>query len=540
MTRKNIAAMSFALGFALFAWLVLHNVWINDDAFISFRVADNALHGYGLTWNTDERVQGYTNPLWVLLHIPALYLLGDIYTATIALSLLCSYATFFVVLRPYWQRPFYAWVMLIGPLCLSRAMVYYASSGLENPLTFLLLALFAHIYLRNPVHIPWGRLSLLASLAAVNRLDTLLCYLPAMAYLLCTQRRAIRWLPLCLGAVPLAGWLLFALLYYGFLLPNTYYAKLGVGIPQQRFLLQGLFYFLHLFRHDILTALCLVAANGTFCILAWRKARSHAHTLALLAAVPLYSAYILWIGGDFMSGRYWAAPFLLTLITAAHALKEKDTRPLLQGFACLQMAAAAITLYATPAPTTNKHYISEEHDFYLRMSPLESHPMLPTDEAWAKDGLAQRALTEAQAKANPGVDFDTQYKRVVPKGSIGMYGYYAGPHVYIIDNFALTDPLLARLPTSLTFFRIGHFWRDTPDGYMEARSIGNLSRMDPALAEYYSHLRLITSGPLWSAERLMTIMRFNLGMYDHLRQDYISRSIDHYYYLRKQRSSRQQ
>src|SRR5512138_1556369 len=43
-----------------------------DDAMISMRYAYNLAHGNGLVWNAGERVEGFTNPLWVfymaLLH----------------------------------------------------------------------------------------------------------------------------------------------------------------------------------------------------------------------------------------------------------------------------------------------------------------------------------------------------------------------------------------------------------------------------------------------------------------------------------------
>jgi hypothetical protein len=39
-----------------------------DDAMISMRYAKNLAHGAGLVWNPNgERVEGFTNPLWVLL-----------------------------------------------------------------------------------------------------------------------------------------------------------------------------------------------------------------------------------------------------------------------------------------------------------------------------------------------------------------------------------------------------------------------------------------------------------------------------------------
>ena len=51
----------------VFTYVFLANSWIGDDAFITFRVVDNFVHGYGLTFNPDERVQAYTHPLWMLL-----------------------------------------------------------------------------------------------------------------------------------------------------------------------------------------------------------------------------------------------------------------------------------------------------------------------------------------------------------------------------------------------------------------------------------------------------------------------------------------
>lgn len=41
---------------AFFALIIVKNLWIADDAYITFHTVDNFLHGYGLTWNTDERV----------------------------------------------------------------------------------------------------------------------------------------------------------------------------------------------------------------------------------------------------------------------------------------------------------------------------------------------------------------------------------------------------------------------------------------------------------------------------------------------------
>ena len=40
--------------------------YLDDDQMISMRYARNLAEGHGLVWNPGERVEGYTNPGWVL------------------------------------------------------------------------------------------------------------------------------------------------------------------------------------------------------------------------------------------------------------------------------------------------------------------------------------------------------------------------------------------------------------------------------------------------------------------------------------------
>ncbi|HEU4929482.1 MAG TPA: hypothetical protein VFU38_06595, partial [Candidatus Krumholzibacteria bacterium] len=40
--------------------------WMTDDAFISFRYAENLVSGNGLVFNIGERVEGMSNFLWTL------------------------------------------------------------------------------------------------------------------------------------------------------------------------------------------------------------------------------------------------------------------------------------------------------------------------------------------------------------------------------------------------------------------------------------------------------------------------------------------
>src|SRR5689334_14244881 len=64
--RLVVLLATVVLGVA-WAWKLL---WCSDDAYISFRYAANLLDGYGLVWNPGERVEGYTNFLWLIIVTP--------------------------------------------------------------------------------------------------------------------------------------------------------------------------------------------------------------------------------------------------------------------------------------------------------------------------------------------------------------------------------------------------------------------------------------------------------------------------------------
>ncbi|EMF82937.1 hypothetical protein LEP1GSC188_2966 [Leptospira weilii serovar Topaz str. LT2116] len=76
--------------FLLYTILFYHSAWLSDDSFITFRVVDNFLNGFGLRWNPWERVQVYTHPLWLFLLIPIQWIVQDISASAYILSYACG------------------------------------------------------------------------------------------------------------------------------------------------------------------------------------------------------------------------------------------------------------------------------------------------------------------------------------------------------------------------------------------------------------------------------------------------------------------
>lgn len=505
MTRRNLL---LGLALAAFTLLFLRTAWVGDDVYITLRTVDNFVHGYGLTWNVAERVQSYTHPLWMFF-LTALYLpTRDAYFTALFASFAASLLTFWLVAR----RDAFA-ALGVLTLLLSKSFMDYSASGLENPLTHLLLALFFIAFIEKESSLLC--LLLIASLTALNRQDAILFVLPALAFavpqnLFCAANRKINLAVLgnlLLGFLPLLLWEAFSLFYYGFPFPNTYYAKLGAGIPKAELLAQGLTYFLDSLQRDPLTITAIAAGI----LLALWRGQTRERLLALGSL--LYLAYVLSIGGDFMSGRFLTAALLVSALLLMRLLQDVSTP-----WKCAAFATVIILgLFAKPPnfildlnqPRFTDHDlitgINDERAYYYPISGLMNYrpgKQIPfASEGWVEHGYALRASG----------------KSVVDEKNVGFIGYFAGPAVHIVDRYALADPLLARLPAaSVEKWRIGHFERDIPAGYIQTLRTGVNQIRDPNLAKYYDALSLITRGPLFSRARLVAIWKMNTGQFDYL------------------------
>ena len=104
--------------------------------------------------------------------------------------------------------------------------------------------------------------------------------------------------------------------------------------------------------------------------------------------------------------------------------------------------------------------------------------------------------------------------------SIGYLGYFAGPSVHLVDRLALCDPLLARMEVpDKNHWRIGHFARRVPAGYVETLESGENRIQNPRLRELYEVLKVLTRDPVWSWRRLGEILKINLGGYERLMRE---------------------
>lgn len=494
---------------AVYVLVVLRTAWISDDAYMTMRTVDNFVGGHGLTWNVSERVQAYTHPLWMLLLSAVYAFTREAYFTNIVLGVVLSTAAFALIVLRLARRP-HRGLLAGGLLLLSKAFVDFSTSGLEDSLTYVVAAAFAVAVLEARAsrrRVLWCALA--AGLAMLNRLDLGLLLLPCLGVVTWEQARgkgeekwrAVRW-QFALGLSPVAAWELFSLFYYGFPFPNTAYAKLNTGVPRVELIAQGLRYLWNSIELDPVT----LAATAWALVLAF--AGGCARRRALAAGVALYLLYTVLVGGDFMSGRFLAAP----LCVAAILLARADMRPVTAWTGLVVMLVLGLGASRCPVWSGSdyahevipRHGVADERGWYYphtgllrwrRERPLPDHRWV----LWGRD-LRRRA--------------ESGERIVYVQDGVGFLGYEAGPEVVVVDVLALGDPLLARLPARdarTGRWRIGHFERELPEGYLETVYRGENVLGDRRLAGYYEQLSLVTRGPLLSWGRLAAIWRLNTG-----------------------------
>jgi arabinofuranosyltransferase len=501
-TPSTLRRVLGAIAALTYLAVLFRTAWISDDAAITLRTVLNVTHGFGLTFNIAERVQTYTHPLWLGLLTAGYFVAGNVFVVTFAATMICSVVAFWIVVTRA-ASPTQA-VLAAVVLLFSQAFVDFSTSGLENPLANVLLAAFVMLFLNDGIDRRrwltglWG----LAALLYLTRPDLVLLVLPMLVLASWRVRR-----PLTIAAAVLAGtlpaiaWTIFSILYYGFPFPNTAYAKLAMGIDPGELRTQGLLYLFDSIDRDPITLTTIGFAAAVS--VAQRKAVAR----ALAAGIVVYLVYVVSIGGDFMAGRFFAVP----LFAAVLLLSRLASGPKALWAPSAAVLALVGTAGVNPPLWSNSRFddaapkpsgVVDERAVYFRDKSL-----LLAKRGTFRDPDWPSAPRSAGAT---GV--------INTCGLMGAAGLEFGPYIHLLDECALADPLLARLPAVFNpEWRTGHYRRMVPGGYKESLESSSNRIQDPGLREYYEVLRVITrSDRLFSRERLRAIAAMNARQYDRL------------------------
>jgi hypothetical protein len=296
-----------------------------DDAATSLQYAKNFALGRGLVFNPGERVEGYTNFLWVVIEAP-LYLVsrvtgGNFVSLVVHANVLIAGAVVAVVgsvVRRLTDSALLPLILALGLCVLDNSFTCWAAFALENhllALTFLGAIWFAALphprrYLRvglclAAAHMTRPDAGLFAAVLLTNELIEAGC----VAFGKRRDRAAafgIAREAVLAGAVwvgVFGVYFAWRYSYYGYPFPNTYYLKLGGEIDAWA---RGGEYVQSFFAERAYLPL-----GSALALIGIRDRTLRGIVLYLL----LHTTYVAYVGGDFFSGhRFFVAQWPLFAI----------------------------------------------------------------------------------------------------------------------------------------------------------------------------------------------------------------------------------
>jgi arabinofuranosyltransferase len=291
--------------------------WTCDDAFISFRYAQNFVDGHGLVFNLDPSeapVEGYTNfswTMWLALGSMLGFSNEGLTTWSIFWGVVCHSGTVLLLAMMAWRVSCGRAVVPIAAC--AYAAIHHASSLAPAGLETALFVLLGTVMLRSAMLIRCVRdawlMGFVGVICAMTRPDGALFVGMGGLFVLydAVNRRAPRLLigyvaPFVLLFVP---YLLWRYSYYGYWVPNTAFAKsagdplLGLGWSYVR----GFFACYYALLPAVVPLVWFALSKPDLLAPVDRMLGRRPWLVVIAFTVP-YVAFVTWVGGDFMFGRF--------------------------------------------------------------------------------------------------------------------------------------------------------------------------------------------------------------------------------------------
>jgi arabinofuranosyltransferase len=463
------------------AWLYR---WVDEDAFIDFRIIDNLLAGHGLVYNLGERVEVDSDPLWIFtlagLHEVLPFMALE--WLSVALGLVCTAGGFVTGARAAQRLGYSRHESTVFPLGLLMVSVVagvweFATSGLEMSMVFLWLGVsflsLVRVEQRRSRAWPAGLVIGLGELIRPELLLVSMVFLIGLLVVVAAPGwssetgRVRRCLPPILAAVALPiVYQIFRMGYYAVLVPNTGLAKAGASAWWS----QGLTYLWNFVSPYTLWLPLLLALPFLLSRMSSWWANGDRLGVAVLMT-PFVAGwvdvlYVVYVGGDYMHARLLLPGFFalcLPIFVSARQLRSALAVPLI-GMAVWGVICLGWLRFVPPRVTSlnpQTVFISNERNSWISAT-RNAHPVTAGDYGKALSGeagslfrqLARHVppgrqellvITDNFAPVNPSTvrpaDSPLPFKLAVNVPAIGVIGYLAGPQVYVFDEFSLANPV---------------------------------------------------------------------------------------------------
>jgi len=420
LQKKVLFFVLFALIISVFSQALFFR-WTNDDAFISYRYVKNLTSGEGLVFNPGEKVEGFSNFLWVIM-LSFLDFLG--FPPLWSSKIISFCISLLMILLIFRTAQAFGLNKFISGLCsltlsLSSGLAYFSMSGMETVFYTLLLLLAIYInekYENKPTKKIFNTLyGILFAVAIARPEGILLLFISTIYHLF---KKIISKKGIYLKTILRVQFIYFLIyiflmilryLYYSDILPNAYYAK-----PKGTFVEQGYSAFYTNFMNALLSGSFLLIP---IFILLVKYCKKYTFPYLILVGQLIFMFY----AGDWMAfGRFFLPilPIVITLI----ALLSQET-----------------FLRARP-PYFNKLVIFSSviiWIFYSAGNVYQTHSALPNKNKYPYLVMNSQSLIEL------GKNLSQNYplKTTIAVRRIGAISYYS--NLRIIDILGLTDKKIA-------------------------------------------------------------------------------------------------
>jgi hypothetical protein len=431
---------------SIVAIFVVHALSMNftqDDAFISYRYVKNFINGHGLVFNPGERVEGYTNFLWIILLSLFTHLGLDIIVVSKILGVTSGCISLFLLhkisallLQKETRNPAKdmnrpdggssgrmvhsrVWFFALFPsflLASNSAFAYWSISGLETTFFVMGVLLSVYLYFTNQ------RMMIISSaLSTLIRPEGVLVFVILILHKLFfspakdggsfrKKDNLKKSLSYILGfALLLLPFAIFKIFYYGDLLPNPFYAKTGFSLE---YLKTGLGYFWLFLKHYGLWGVLYLIPLLLY------KDFGVKGKVALLM-VYIYTFYVIIIGGDVLQAHRFFLPILPFLyLFFSFALARLILMVKKQMISIFVVIAFSLLTFLLPRNWIMNVRVSEI-GLYFKMSKYAEN-----------------------LRQSFGTDF------TLAMSTIGAISYLT--EAKVIDMLGLTDPYIAKHPEKIS------------------------------------------------------------------------------------------
>lgn len=335
LPHDKTLAKGIVFGGVVLAILIFFRNWrfYEDDSLITLRYCRNLLDGNGLIWNVGEKVEGYSNFLYLILVAGLGSLNVDLEIASRLVGGIAYIAL--IITMPLYTRSYRSTGFSLSELfpmlivMTSCPIIIWVLGGLEAPLCALLACIgvvnvVRYLSKRNPSALITA--GIFFALATMTRMDAILFLPPALFFSVRysekrTDLRAALILLTAFTSIYLP-YFLWRYWYYSELLPNTFYAKGTEVTPAS--LIEGARY--------VLTALILPPSLGLWILGTLLFTRKAAFTSArfnyLMLSAASYCIFPIYAGGDHMTANRFIVPLIPVLALALYeALMVAATLP---------------------------------------------------------------------------------------------------------------------------------------------------------------------------------------------------------------------